>query len=304
MFRGIALKRVITINDISGIGKCSLTTALPIISAAGLECNPIPTAVLSTQTSDIDGFTFRDLTNDLSDYIKHWDEIGIKADAVYSGYLSSTEQISYVEKVIETFSKEGTLVLVDPAMADFGELYTGFDENFVDEMVILCKKADVITPNLTEAYYLLKTIHSEICFRTYKGFENSNDFIDYIKSICKELKNFSKRWVILTGVEISDDTMFTFIYDKENEDDLVRSISVERVPGKYYGTGDIFAAIVVSFLTRGKNMISAVSFALDFLHCAIKQTHSEGTDTRFGICFENHLYKISRYFGGTENELC
>lgn len=298
------MKRVITINDISGIGKCSLTTALPIISAAGLECNPIPTAVLSTQTGDINGYTCRDLSGDLDAYINHWNEIGVKADAIYSGYLNSTEQIVYVEKAIEIFSKEDTLVLVDPAMADFGKLYTGFDENFVEEMVILCKKADIITPNITEAYYLLRTKYPEIELKTYTDFLNSLEFIDYIKSICKNLSNFSKRWILLTGVEISKDTMVTFLYDKSKPDSKVKSISVDRVPGTYYGTGDIFAAIIVSFLTNGENMVSAVSFALDFLHCAIEQTHNEGTDTRFGICFENYLYKITNYFGGMKNELC
>lgn len=298
------MKRVITINDISGIGKCSLTTALPIISAAGLECNPIPTAVLSTQTGDINDYTCRDLSGDLDAYINHWNEIGVKADAVYSGYLNSTEQIVYVEKAIEFFSKKDTLVLVDPAMADFGELYTGFDENFVKEMVILCKKADIITPNITEAYYLLRTKYPEIELRSYTDFDNSLEFIDYIKSICKNLSNFSKRWILLTGVEISKDTMVTFLYDESKPDSEVKTISVDRVPGTYYGTGDIFAAIIVSFLTNGENMVSAVSFALDFLHCAIEQTHNEGTDTRFGICFEKYLYKITNYFGGTKNELC
>ncbi len=298
------MKRVITINDISGIGKCSLTTALPIISAAGLECNPIPTAVLSTQTGDINGYTCRDLSGDLDAYIMHWNEIGVKTDAIYSGYLNSTEQIVYVEKAIKIFSKEETLVLVDPAMADFGELYTGFDENFVKEMVILCKKADIITPNITEAYYLLRTKYPEIELRSYTDFNNSLEFIDYIKSICKNLSNFSKRWILLTGVEISKDTMVTFLYDKSKPDSEVKTISVDRVPGTYYGTGDIFAAIIVSFLTNGENMVSAVSFALDFLHCAIEQTHNEGTDTRFGISFENYLYKITNYFGGMKNELC
>ena len=147
-------KRVAAIHDISCFGKCSLTVALPIISAAGIECAGIPTAVLSTHTGGFSGYTFRDLTDDIMPVASHWKKEGLTFDAVYTGYLGSVEQIDLVCKAVDTFGTDNTLLIVDPVMADHGRLYAGFPESFPKEMVRLCAKADIITPNITEAAFM------------------------------------------------------------------------------------------------------------------------------------------------------
>ena len=149
------LKRAAAIHDISGFGKCSLTVALPIISAMGIEVSVIPTAVLSTHTGGFTGFTYRDLTGDMRPIAEHWNSLGIKFDAIYSGFLGSVEQIDIVTDFIDDFKEKDTVVLVDPAMADGGKMYTVFDMDFAKQMTRLCAKADIIVPNFTEAAFML-----------------------------------------------------------------------------------------------------------------------------------------------------
>lgn len=149
------LKRAAAIHDISGFGKCSLTVALPIISAMGIEVSVIPTAVLSTHTGGFTGFTYRDLTGDMRPIAEHWKSLGIKFDAIYSGFLGSVEQIDIVTDFIDDFKEKNTVVLVDPAMADGGKMYTVFDMDFAKQMARLCAKADIIVPNFTEAAFML-----------------------------------------------------------------------------------------------------------------------------------------------------
>ena len=154
-------KRVAAIHDISCFGKCSLTVALPIISAAGIECAGIPTAVLSTHTGGFSGYTFRDLTEDIMPVASHWKKEGLTFDAVYTGYLGSVEQIDLVCRAVDTFGTDDMLLIVDPVMADHGKLYGGFPENFPKEMTRLCAKADIITPNITEAAFMVDMPYCE-----------------------------------------------------------------------------------------------------------------------------------------------
>ena len=149
------MKRVVSIQDISCLGKCSLTVALPIISAMGVETCVVPTAVLSTHTGGFSGFTFHDLTQEVAPIADHWAKEGISFDAIYTGYLGSFEQIHLVSQFFDRFGGQDTLIYVDPAMADNGVLYTGFTPEFAKEMGKLCGKADVIVPNLTEASFML-----------------------------------------------------------------------------------------------------------------------------------------------------
>ena len=149
------MKRIVTIQDISCFGKCSITVALPLISSMGVECAIIPTSILSTHTGGFEGFTFRDLSDDISKIAEHWKKYNIEFDAIYTGYLGSVEQINSVIDFIGDFKKENTIVFVDPAMADKGKLYTGFDSDFPSHMARLCAKADIIVPNITEASFML-----------------------------------------------------------------------------------------------------------------------------------------------------
>ncbi len=274
------MKRVFAIHDMSGIGKCSLTAAIPIISAAGAECNPIPTAVLSSHTGNISGYTFRDLTDDLYDYIAHWKKIGIRPDTIYSGYLGSVEQIEFVASVIRDFSDEKTLVIVDPAMADSGVLYTGFDVSFADKIKKLCSMADVITPNLTEA-----------CILTGIGYREVYDE-SYIASLIDALSLLTGRYVILTGVSDKAGMTGCCVYDSLNSD--LRYFSSEKCDGVYYGTGDVFSSVLTALMTNGINIFEAAEKAVEFTYKAVYETYTEGTDTRLGIAFEKFLGDLIR----------
>ena len=269
------MKRVFAIHDLSGIGKCSLTAAIPIISAAGVECNPIPTAVLSTHTGNIEGYTFRDLTDDIIPYIKHWKKTGVIPDTIYSGYLGSEKQINAVMEIISVFGSNNTLIVVDPAMADFGVMYKGFETDFADKIKALCKKADVITPNITEAALLTDS--------EYKADYDT----DYLIELIQKLSAVTKRYAVLTGVSDIPSKTGCLVYDKS--ENIKRFFSTEKCDGIYYGTGDIFASVLTVMMTKGSDCFTAAETALNFTYKSIYETYNEGTDTRLGVAFEKFL---------------
>ncbi|MDR2492343.1 MAG: pyridoxamine kinase, partial [Coriobacteriales bacterium] len=182
-------KRVITIQDISCVGKCSLTVALPILSAAGIETSILPTAVLSTHTGGFTGYTFCDLTDEITPITKHWKTLGLRVDALYTGYLGGHEQLELVSRIFKDFRQEGTLVLVDPAMADQGELYPAFDLSFAAGMRDLCTEADIIAPNITEACLILD--------KEYPGEDYDAAFVE---DTLRDLADLGPSLVVLTGV--------------------------------------------------------------------------------------------------------
>ena len=210
-------KRVLAIHDISCIGKCSLTVAIPIISAAELECAVIPTAVLSTHTGEFTGYTFRDLTDDIEPICKHWRSFGIGFDAIYTGYLGSAKQISLVRSIIDTFGGEGKTVFVDPVMADAGRLYANFDMAFVSEMRSLCAEADVITPNLTEAAFLLGGEYRE------SGYGE-----EYIKETLGALCELGPKAAMLSGVSYEDGKIGAAYLERGGD---YGYFADERIPG-------------------------------------------------------------------------
>ena len=182
------MKRIVTIQDISCVGKCSLTVALPVISATGVEAAVIPTAVLSTHTG-FKGFTFCDLTGEIAPITEHWKNENFKFDAIYTGYLGSPEQIALMADLFDTFKTDDNLIIIDPVMGDNGKLYPGFDEDFAQKMRKLCQKADVILPNMTEAAYML-------------GIEYVGEGYDeeYIKDVLLKLSEFGAKYSVLTGI--------------------------------------------------------------------------------------------------------
>ncbi len=264
-------KRVVTLQDISCFGKCSLTVALPIISAMGISCSVVPTAVLSTHTGGFEGFTFRDLTSDIPKIAEHWSREGISFEGIYTGYLGSEEQISLICDFIETFGG-GSLVFVDPAMADFGKLYTGFDMSFVAAMKRLCGRADVLVPNLTEASMLLGVEYIE------GGYDE-----DYVKNLLRGLCGLGARRAILTGVSYSEKEQGAVAYDSET--DTFESYFAENIPMRTHGTGDVFASTLFGALTLGKSMSEAIKIAVDFTVGAIKATFDD-KDHWYGVKFE------------------
>ena len=278
-------KRVAAIHDISGIGKCSLTAAIPVISAAGIEAAAMPTAVLSTHTGNIKGYTYRDLTSDLTPIAMHWKSLGITFDGIYSGFLGSVEQVDIVCDFIDMFRTEDTVVIVDPAMADGGKMYTTFDKSFAKEMLLLCRKADIIVPNITEAVFLLDEDYREPPYSK-----------EYIENLLKSLSLLGPEMVILTGVAFDDSEIGCAVYCRD-ADEVFYSFS-KKYPGIYYGTGDLFASALTGAYLNGKSISESAEIALEFTNSAIGRTFEAGTDTRFGVNFEQGIADYIKRLGG------
>lgn len=277
-------KRVAAIHDISGIGKCSLTVALPIISAAGIETAVMPTAVLSTHTGGFTDFTYRDLTMDLKPFSKHWSSLGIKFDAIYSGFLGSYEQLNIVSEIFKELKDENTLIIVDPVMADNGRMYTVFDETFADGMRKLCENADIITPNITEACFML-------------GIEYKQPPYDreYIENLIKMTGKIGAKKVVLTGVSFDEKTLGAACYDSETGE--TNYAFSEKMEGIYHGTGDVFASALVAGILSGKSLSESADIAVKFTSDSIRRTKDAKTDVRFGVNFEEGIPDLMRALG-------
>jgi len=279
-------KRVAAIHDISCFGKCSLTVALPILSAAGIEATVLPTAVLSTHTGGFTGFTFRDLTEDIRPIEKHWKSIPIAFDAIYSGYLGSFEQLGLVEEFYREFKDENTLILTDPVMADNGKLYASFSPDFPKGMAKLCGKADLIMPNITEATLMLE--------ESYPGDEYDRD---YIEKLMKKLSDLGPEKVVLTGVSFEEGKLGSASYDRKTGE--FGYVFTERIEGYYHGTGDVYGSALVAAILRGKPVSEAIGVATHFTVEAIRRTRAAGTDIRFGVDFEESLPNFMKNLGIT-----
>lgn len=268
------MKRILTIQDISCVGKCSLTVALPIISAFGVETAVLPTAVLSNHTA-FKGWTFRDLTDDMRGISQKWKDENITFDAVYTGYLGSKEQINIVKEIIDDFKTDSSFALIDPAMADHGKLYAGFDLDFVKEMATLCAKADVIVPNLTEATFMLNLPYVE-------------DYDEeYIKDLLKKLTNLGAKTAVLTGVTFDKKTLGAYGYNSVT--DTFFSYFRELLPVSFHGTGDIFASALLGAISIGKDQTEAISVAVDYtVECIIKTMQNENHNW-YGVDFETAI---------------
>lgn len=269
-------KRVATIHDLSGFGKCSLTVALPILSAAGLETSALPTAVLSTHTGGISGYTYRDLTEDMLPFMRHWKDLDIRFDAIYSGFLGSFEQLEIVKDFFSLFKRNDNLILVDPVMADNGELYKIFTPAFARGMRSLCEKADIIVPNLTEAALLLdEPYHAGPYTKAY------------IESVLRRLSQLGPSQIVLTGVYFDEKELGAATFDARR--DRTEYILADRIPGYYHGTGDVFASALLSGLLNNFNLERSAEIAVRFTTESILRTFKAQTDYRFGVNFEQSI---------------
>ncbi len=269
-------KRILTVQDISCVGQCSLTVALPILSACGVETAVLPSAVLSTHTGGFTGFTFRDLTSDMPAITDHWKKEGITFDAVYTGYLGSAEQIAYVKRLFAELLRPGGARIVDPAMADNGKLYSIFDLDYVEEMKTLTSVADIVLPNITEACYLTGTEYRE---------EYGEE---YVKDLIGKLVAAGAPTVVLTGVSYDGDTTGVAVYDRGE----YRYYRHEKMPKGCHGTGDVFASAFAGMYTRGMSAYDAAKVAADYtLHC-IKYTSGDETHW-YGVKFEPLLSDLT-----------
>lgn len=274
------MKRIMTIQDISCVGKCSLTVALPIISAAGVETGVLPTAVLSTHTA-FPKFTFKDLTDEITPISKTFKELNIDFDAIYTGYLGSFDQLKLVEEFFVDFKKPDTFILIDPVMADNGKLYTGFTEDFAKAMAKLCSKADLIVPNLTEASFMLGVEY------------RANYDEEYIKEILKKLTGLGVPRAALSGISFAEDKIGVYYYD--SREDKYYSYFNQKLPVSYHGTGDIFASSALGGIMRGLSCEDALSLAVDYTLECMKYTMADENRRFYGVNFEEAIpFYISR----------
>ncbi len=271
----MAYPKILTVQDISCVGQCSLTVALPIISACGAETCVLPSAVLSTHTAGFTGFTFRDLTEDIPAIKDHWKKEGIFFNAIYTGYLGSTRQVSMVAELFEEVSAPGCLRIVDPAMADHGKLYPAFDSAFVEAMKELCSQADFVIPNLTEACFLTDTEYKEDYDRAY------------IDTILDKLTALGCKNVIFTGISYAPGKTGVVVYEKGQ----YAYYEHEMLPNSCHGTGDIYASAFVGALVRGKKAFEAARIAADYTVECIKATAALDNHW-YGAAFEPVLGKL------------
>lgn len=273
------MKRVLTIQDISCFGKCSLTVALPVISAMGVETAVIPTAVLSTHTM-FKNFTVKDLTDQIVPITEHWRAEGIGFDAVYTGYLGSFEQIEIVEKLFDDFADSDTLRFIDPVMADNGKLYPAFDEVYAARNAELCRHADFIVPNITEA-----------CFMTGTDYRETTDEA-YIKNLLEKLGALGPKTAVLTGVSLSPgktgvmgiDTVSGTFYTYQND----------RIDATYHGTGDLFSSTCVGAMMNGIDWQTAMQIAADYTARTIAVTVANPANPWYGVDFETTIPELIR----------
>ena len=268
------MKRIMTIQDISCVGKCSLTVALPIISAAGVEAGVLPTAVLSTHTM-FAKYTFHDLTAEIAPIADTYKELGIDFDGISTGYLGSFEQLALVEQFISDFKKENTVVLIDPVMADNGKLYPGFTEEFAAAMAKLTAKADIVVPNLTEASFML-------------GIPYNPDYDEaYIRDVLKKLTELGAPKAALTGISLEEDKIGVYYYD--SVEDKYFSYYNEKLPKSFHGTGDIYASSALGAMMRGISVEDSLAIAVDFTLECMKKTLADENSRFYGVNFEEAL---------------
>ena len=271
-------KRVLTIQDISCFGQCSLTVALPILSAAGLETVILPSAVLSTHTGGFTGFTVRDLTDDIPGIAAHWKKENISFDAIYTGYLGSIQQINQVKDIIKTLSNPGAVSVVDPAMADNGKLYGAFNAEYVEEMKKLVYNCDITLPNITEAAFLT-------------GIEYRNEYDRaYIDKIFDAMAKNGAKTVVLTGVSYNDKTTGVAVY----ENGKYSYYEHKKLPVSSHGTGDVYASAFTGAYLQGKTVFESAAIAADYTVKCIENTAGD-ENHRYGVKFEPVLpYLIER----------
>lgn len=271
-------KRVMAIHDLSGLGRSSLMAVTPVLSVMGMQVCPVPTAVLSSQTSGFHDYTFVDLTPTMPKYLQHWKSLQMDFDCIYSGFLGSAEQIHMMREILQEFSNQDTLVVIDPVLGDDGELYDTMDMGMVKQMAGLIREADIITPNVTECKLLL-------------GLPADTKL--YAEQLCHLLPLLGKMGpdaVVVTGVHRRDGGRCVCCYEKEN--DQCQFVEYKELPVDYPGTGDIFAAVMIGGLLQGRELLQSVRLATDFICHAVADAIVAGEPVRNGVQLEKNLFRL------------
>ena len=276
------MKRVLTIQDISCLGKCSITIALPVLSAMGLETVILPTAVLSTHTM-FKNFTVKDLTDQLIPIAEHWKSENVRFDAIYTGYLGSAEEIEIARRIFSMFRTPDTLVFIDPVMGDNGKLYPAFDEAYAALNAGLCAEADIIVPNITEACLMTGTEYLE----TYDE--------AYVTGLLEKLSALGPETSILTGVSLSPGKTGVMGYDRKRG--AFFRYQNDRVDAAYHGTGDLFSSACVGAILRGLSLEDACRIAADYTAHTIRVTLENPAKPWYGVDFEKTLPDLMKSIG-------
>lgn len=263
------IPRIAAIHDLSGFGRCSLTVALPILSAMGTQCCPLPTAFLSTHTGGFQGFTFLDMTDEMPKVAAHWKSLDLQFDAIYSGFLGSVRQIGLVEKFFCDFRRPHTLTVVDPVMGDHGEVYRTYTPDMCAGMVRLARLADVITPNLTEAALLLG-----LPFGTLPSPGET----------AERLSLGGRRSVVLTGVSMSPGMTGAMCFDAKTG--RTEAVQTDFIAHEFHGTGDVFASVLTGALVQGRKLTDAAMLAAKFVRACAERTAAADLPMREGVEFE------------------
>lgn len=267
------MKRILTVQDISCLGKCSVTIALPVISALGTECVILPTALLSNHTL-FRSFTSLDLSNQIGPITEKWVDEGVEFDGIYTGYLGSIEQIDMVKKLFDTFGRDG-IIFVDPVMADNGKLYPAFDMEYARRNTELCSCADIIVPNITEA-----------CIMTGSEYREEYDEI-YVKDLLAKLVKLGAKITVLTGVSLSEGRTGIMGYDRDKDE--FYTYQNEKVGAMFHGTGDLFSSTAVGEIMKGMDWKDAMRIAADYTSHTISETLKNPKKAWYGVDFETTL---------------
>lgn len=270
-------KRIALVNDITGFGRCSITVELPLISAMKIQACPLPTALLSVHTG-FESHYIDDYTDRMLPYMENWQENGVEFDGICTGFLGSVEQINIVEEFISRFKKDGTKVMVDPVMGDYGKIYSSYTLDMCWEMRRLLKKADLVTPNLTEACQLLDIEYPQ----------NGNISDDDLRKMAKALSDKGPSQVVITGLH-DDEGIKNFIYERGG---VVKTFIEPKIGGDRSGTGDAFAAIVAGSLVNGLSLEEAVEKAASFITKVLRYTVELDLPWNYGLPFEEFLTEL------------
>ncbi len=275
-------KKVLASHDISCFGRCSMQVIFPALSRFGIQVCPLPTALLSTHTGDFEGYSFLDLTDEMKKIVSHWKSLGLKFDAIYSGFLGNIAQIDTVSEIIDCFPEKDGVVLVDPVMGDNGEIYTTYTKEMCAGMKRLCKNAHIITPNLTEAFLL-----ADMEYQPNPSEQAVYGLLEKVGKICEN----QKKSVIIHGVK-NGDSVSTYYFDSLTSSGNVGRVDSAHCPVFYPGCGDLFASLLLGYILNGKSICGSIQSASDFISAASFATLKKNTPHNFGIEFEELLKEL------------